>query len=100
MSSPERTAPPEVKMLPIDNDMAGQRVDNFLLSYFKSVPKSRIYRALRHGEVRVNKKRVKAEYRLLDGDILRIPPIRVQEVQAVVVADKLLEQLEIAIGNP
>jgi 23S rRNA pseudouridine955/2504/2580 synthase len=94
MSSLERTAPPEVKMLSIDNDMAGQRVDNFLLSYFKGVPKSRIYRALRHGEVRVNKKRVKAEYRLLDGDILRIPPIRVEETQAVVVADKLLEQLE------
>ncbi|MBT4518648.1 MAG: 23S rRNA pseudouridine(955/2504/2580) synthase RluC [Halieaceae bacterium] len=60
----------------IDADSAGQRVDNYLLRELKGVPKARIYRALRKGEVRVNKGRIKADYRLKAGDILRIPPIR------------------------
>ena len=60
----------------IDPDYAGQRIDNYLLRELKGVPKTRIYRALRKGEVRVNKGRVKADYRLKAGDIVRIPPIR------------------------
>ena len=55
------------------------RVDNFLKNILKGVPKSMIYRILRKGEVRVNKKRVKPEYKLLPGDELRVPPIRVSE---------------------
>lgn len=58
---------------------AGQRVDNFLLARLKGVPKSRIYRILRKGEVRINKSRVKPEYKLKQGDKLRIPPVRVAE---------------------
>jgi 23S rRNA pseudouridine955/2504/2580 synthase len=54
---------------------AGQRVDNFLLRIRKGVPKSRIYRSIRKGEVRVNKKRIKAEYKLQLDDTLRIPPL-------------------------
>ncbi|HEY8622382.1 MAG TPA: RluA family pseudouridine synthase, partial [Casimicrobiaceae bacterium] len=56
---------------------AGQRVDNFLLRVLKGVPKSHIYRILRSGEVRVNRLRVKPDARLVLGDELRIPPIRV-----------------------
>jgi len=51
-------------------DEAGQRIDNFLMRHFKTVPRSRVYRLLRKGEVRVNRKRVDAEYRLQEGDDL------------------------------
>lgn len=61
----------------IEEDEAGQRLDNFLIRHCKGVPKSHIYRILRSGEVRVNKKRVDATYRILAGDVLRLPPIRV-----------------------
>jgi 23S rRNA pseudouridine955/2504/2580 synthase len=61
---------------------AGQRIDNFLLGQLKGVPKSRVYRILRKGEVRVNKARVKPEYRLCEGDIVRIPPVRTSPVTA------------------
>ncbi len=65
-----------VRIVAIDAGSDGQRVDNFLLRELKGVPKSRIYNLLRRGEVRVNKGRVKAEYRLQSGDQVRIPPIR------------------------
>ncbi|MGD9662184.1 MAG: 23S rRNA pseudouridine(955/2504/2580) synthase RluC [Porticoccaceae bacterium] len=63
----------------VSDDDAEQRIDNFLLSRLKGVPKSRIYRLLRKGELRVNKGRIKPEYRLQCGDIIRVPPIRVSE---------------------
>ncbi|MFT4825412.1 MAG: 23S rRNA pseudouridine955/2504/2580 synthase [Halioglobus sp.] len=68
---------PAVQFRTVDEDYAGQRLDNYLLRELKGVPKTRIYRALRKGEVRVNKGRVKADYRLKSGDIVRVPPIRV-----------------------
>jgi len=61
----------------IGEDSAGQRIDNFLGKYLKGVPKSHIYRILRSGEVRVNKKRVDQTCRLQLGDLVRIPPVRV-----------------------
>jgi 23S rRNA pseudouridine955/2504/2580 synthase len=61
----------------IDDECSGQRIDNFLLTQLKGVPKSRVYRLLRKGEVRVNKGRIKPDYRLKTGDQVRIPPIRV-----------------------
>ena len=64
-------------MIEIDENSAGQRIDNFLLRVCKGVPKSHIYRILRSGEVRVNKGRVDAQYRLAFGDIVRVPPVRV-----------------------
>lgn len=67
-----------VTWLEIGEDSAGQRIDNFLFRQLKGVPKSHVYRILR-GEVRVNKKRVDQTYRLQDGDLLRIPPIRIAE---------------------
>src|SRR5580693_117747 len=61
----------------ITAEEAGQRIDNFLMRHFKSVPRSRVYRLLRKGEVRVNRKRVDAEYRIAEGDEVRLPPVRI-----------------------
>ncbi|WP_143745833.1 RluA family pseudouridine synthase [Massilia sp. KIM] len=63
----------------ITEEEAGQRIDNYLLRVCKGVPKSHIYRILRSGEVRVNKGRIDQVYRLAEGDIVRIPPIRLAE---------------------
>jgi len=68
-----------VEMVKIDDDQAGQRLDNFLLARLKGIPKSRIYKMFRKGEVRVNKGRIKPQYRLVEGDIVRVPPVRVTE---------------------
>jgi 23S rRNA pseudouridine955/2504/2580 synthase len=65
-----------VELLRVDEDLEGQRIDNFLMARIKGVPRSRIYRVLRRGEVRVNKGRVKPGYRLRRGDLVRIPPLR------------------------
>ena len=76
-------------MVAIAEDDAGQRIDNFLRTQLKGVPKSMIYRILRKGEVRVNKKRVKPEYKLEAGDEVRIPPVRVAEREEEAVSPKL-----------
>lgn len=72
----------KVQFITIDPDLAGQRIDNFLRTKLKGVPKSMIYRILRKGEVRVNKGRVKPEYKLQANDIVRVPPVRVAEADA------------------
>ncbi|MCJ2375458.1 23S rRNA pseudouridine(955/2504/2580) synthase RluC [Vibrio sp. ZSDZ34] len=69
----------KVQFVDIDEDMAGQRIDNFLRGQLKNIPKSVVYRIVRKGEVRVNKKRVKAEYKLKAGDMVRIPPVTMEE---------------------
>lgn len=69
----------KVSFVDISADEAGQRVDNFLLAKLKGVPKSKIYRIVRKGEVRVNKGRVKPEYKLQAGDCVRVPPVSVPE---------------------
>jgi len=68
-----------VHYITIDPDYAGQRIDNFLVTKLKGVPKTRIYRILRKGEVRVNKKRIAPSYRLQAGDMVRIPPVQLAE---------------------
>jgi len=72
-----------VNYVEIDESGEAQRIDNFLFKNLKGVPKSHVYRILRGGEVRVNKKRVNQTYRLKLGDQLRIPPIRVAEKHEV-----------------
>ncbi len=67
------------QMLTIGEEGAGQRIDNFLLRICKGVPKSHVYRILRSGEVRVNKGRIDQTYRLQEGDIVRVPPIRIAQ---------------------
>jgi 23S rRNA pseudouridine955/2504/2580 synthase len=80
-----KLAPPQkAQFVEVDADRAGQRIDNFLLTFLKGVPKSRIYRLLRKGEVRVNKGRIKANYRLQAGDTVRIPPVRQAEATTTV----------------
>lgn len=66
----------------ISDDQAGQRIDNYLLTRLKGAPRTLIYRILRKGEVRVNKGRIKPEYRLQPGDVVRIPPVRLPEADA------------------
>ncbi len=79
----------------VEPEAAGQRIDNFLLTRLKGVPRSHVYRILRTGEVRRNGGRVKAEDRLDAGDILRIPPIRLSSPDTVPIpADSLRTQLE------
>ena len=63
----------------IDEASVGQRVDNFLVRLLKGVPKSHVYRIVRSGEVRVNKGRVAADYRLAEGDLVRVPPVKTTE---------------------
>ena len=75
-----KTETPAVKMVAIADDYAGQRIDNFLRTQLKGVPKSMIYRILRKGEVRVNKGRIEVTYKLEVGDVVRIPPVRMSEV--------------------
>ena len=67
----------------VNEDEAGARIDNFLIRVLKGVPKSMIYRILRKGEVRVNKKRIKPEYKLQAGDEIRIPPLRMSEAKVI-----------------
>lgn len=68
-----------VKLLDIDGESAGQRIDNFLMACLKPIPRSLVYRLLRTGQVRVNKGRVKPAYRLVEQDQVRIPPLSYQE---------------------
>nr|WP_305121486.1 23S rRNA pseudouridine(955/2504/2580) synthase RluC [Microbulbifer elongatus] len=87
-----------VQFITVPDELAGQRIDNFLQARLKGVPRSRVYRILRKGEVRVNKGRVKAEYRLQAGDLVRVPPIRVSEEPPPAVAgEQLRRTLEEAI---
>ncbi len=66
-----------VRKVRVDQERAGQRIDNFLRGELPGVPKGRVYRLLRRGEVRVNGGRIRAEYKLREGDEVRIPPARV-----------------------
>ena len=74
----------------------GQRIDNFLFTRLKGVPKSRIYRLIREGEVRINKKRIKAETKLNIGDQIRVAPIRMQQRddgQSLAIGDQVAQGL-------
>ena len=70
---------PEVKKIIIDENISGQRLDNFLMNQLKGVPKSKVYSIIRKGEIRINSKRKKPSYKLINGDELRIPPIKVSK---------------------
>jgi 23S rRNA pseudouridine955/2504/2580 synthase len=72
-----QSAKSPVTLRTVTADEAGQRIDNFLMRHFKTVPRSRVYRLVRKGEVRVNRKRVDAEYRIQEGDEVRLPPVRI-----------------------
>jgi 23S rRNA pseudouridine955/2504/2580 synthase len=69
----------EVKWLTVDEESAGQRLDNFLFRHLKGVPKTHVYRIIRSGEVRVNKGRASADTRIETGDVVRLPPVRISD---------------------
>lgn len=79
MNTIQESDRPKVQFVEIYEEDSGQRLDNFLITKLKGVPKTRIYRIIRKGEVRVNKGRIDNKYRLKQGDIVRIPPVRVAE---------------------
>jgi len=85
------------RLVTVDEFSIGQRLDNYLLKQLKGVPKSHIYRIIRKGEVRVNKGRKKAEYRLELEDIVRIPPIRTASEKAIKPSDNLIDALNQSI---
>ncbi|MBI0153861.1 23S rRNA pseudouridine(955/2504/2580) synthase RluC [Gilliamella sp. W8128] len=89
MDSKVQQTKQQVSFVTISEENEAQRIDNFLITYLKGVPKSMIYRILRKGEVRVNKKRIKPEYKLAIGDEVRIPPIRVSEKTVFEISTKL-----------
>lgn len=87
-----------VQYITIPPDFVEQRIDNFLVTRLKGVPKTHIYRILRKGEVRVNKKRIKQTYRLQAGDEVRLPPLELGEkIQPTTPSDQLIEFLKTRI---
>jgi 23S rRNA pseudouridine955/2504/2580 synthase len=68
-----------VKWLTVDEESAGQRLDNYLIRHLKGVPKTHVYRIIRSGEVRVNKGRASADSRIATGDMVRLPPVRISD---------------------
>jgi 23S rRNA pseudouridine955/2504/2580 synthase len=68
-----------VGRLTVDAESAGQRLDNYLIRHLKGVPKTHVYRVIRSGEVRLNKGRARADTRVAEGDVVRVPPVRLSE---------------------
>ncbi|QIB52427.1 23S rRNA pseudouridine(955/2504/2580) synthase RluC [Pseudomonas sp. OIL-1] len=98
MKIPASEAPSAVQTVLVPEDLAGQRIDNFLLTRLKGAPRTLIYRILRKGEVRVNKGRIKPDYRLKAGDSVRIPPVRLPEPnEPALVGRGILQALEASI---
>ena len=87
----------EVKKVIIDENVSGQRLDNFLLNYLKGVPKSKIYSIIRKGEIRINSKRKKPSYKLVNGDELRVPPIKTSLRENQFVPTNIISLLKDAI---
>lgn len=83
----------DVRYLEVQTEEDGQRLDNYLMRLLKGVPKSHIYRMIRGGEVRINKKRAKPDTRIQTQDIVRIPPVRTSAEKTVVVGARLHELL-------
>ena len=85
------------RLVTVDEFSIGQRLDNYLLKQLKGVPRSHIYRIIRKGEVRVNKGRKKAEYKLQPEDIVRIPPIKTASEKIIKPSDNLIDVLNQSI---
>ena len=79
MDSPNSANGTHASQLTVDDDSAGQRLDNFLMRHLKGVPKTHVYRIIRSGEVRVNKGRAQADTRVAAGDVVRLPPVRISD---------------------
>ena len=81
-AGPHQPVAPAVQQVSVDEDSAGQRLDNFLMRTLKGVPKTHVYRIIRSGEVRINRGRASADTRLALGDMVRLPPVRVSAAPA------------------
>lgn len=82
------------RLVTVQPEDSGQRLDNFLLREVKGVPRTRLYRAVRKGEVRVNKGRVRVDYRLVAGDLVRLPPLhQAERAQSAAVPARLAREL-------
>ena len=89
---------PKVEMRVIrDDDEVGRRLDNYLLTHLKKVPRELVYRIIRKGEVRVNKNRSKQNYRLQLGDVIRIPPVRTRDSKPIKLKDDFRDLIESSI---
>lgn len=88
LKSIDKSIKPTVEFVTIYANDADQRIDNYLVKKLKGVPKSHIYRIIRKGEVRINKGRISVSYKLKEGDIVRVPPIR-QGEKTIVTAEDL-----------
>ena len=87
-----------VQFITLSEEESGQRLDNFLLRILSGVPKTRIYKAIRKGEVRINKGRAKPETKLVAGDLVRIPPLDVADVKAAAsIPDRWFRRIEQSI---
>lgn len=89
----EGQASAQVRFFTVEEESAGQRVDNFLAARLKGVPRSHIYRILRRGEVRVNRGRIRPDYRLQVGDQVRVPPLRLAERPPAAAPGRALRRL-------
>lgn len=98
-----------IKYLTVEKCHENQRIDNYLTSRLKGLPKSHLYRIIRKGEVRVNKKRIKPDYRLKAGDVVRIPPVHLDQpakvakpsanLQALLESNILFEDSDLMVVN-
>jgi len=83
-----------IRLLEVNESDSGQRIDNYLMKHLKGVPRSMIYRLLRKGSVRVNKKRKKPDYRIEAGDIVKVPPIRTTETGGIEIPPAQSEKIK------
>jgi 23S rRNA pseudouridine955/2504/2580 synthase len=93
LNPPQKTVKPGARQKAIDEESAGQRLDNFLLGELKGVPRSHVYRLIRSGQVRVNSGRVTPKYRLRAGDRVRVPPVATRPGQPPVLNVQTLDWL-------
>lgn len=97
-SMPVNSANTGVQLIDVSTHSDGQRLDNFLMSRLKGVPKSHLYRLIRKGEIRVNKKRCKPDQRLNESDVVRVAPLRLAEQESQVAPSAgLIERLNQSI---
>jgi 23S rRNA pseudouridine955/2504/2580 synthase len=95
----ESTPAVKAEFVTVDENSDGQRLDNFLIRQLKGVPKTHVYRIIRSGEVRVNKGRASADTRIAEGDIIRLPPVRVSERMAEKTEAMAAEVMKYALTN-
>ena len=99
LSKSELPSNPKAEFVTVDENSDGQRLDNFLIRQLKGVPKTHIYRIIRSGEVRINKGRASADTRIAEGDIVRLPPVRVSERMAEKTEAMANEIAKLALTN-